>query len=77
VHHDPPYNPDREPNHNNYNLMPILRSEHSRITASEGGGFGNQAPEGRGDQISEGRERRPGANTHAQNGKIEQGGNGA
>lgn len=33
VDHRPPYNPEVEPDHNRYQLTPMLRSEHSRKTA--------------------------------------------
>ena len=41
VDHNPPYNPDVDPNHWNYELIPRLHSEHSRKTAKQDGGFGN------------------------------------
>lgn len=42
VDHNPPYNPDVEPDHRKYELIPRLRSEHSKKTATEDGGFGNK-----------------------------------
>lgn len=41
VDHRPPYNPDVEPDHNKYTLVPMLRGEHSRKTIREDGGFGH------------------------------------
>lgn len=41
IDHRPPYDPDVEPNHSRYTLVPMLRSNHSRKTARENGGFGN------------------------------------
>jgi len=35
VDHNPPYNPEIEPDHRKYVLVPRLRSEHSRKTATE------------------------------------------
>lgn len=32
IHHEPAYNPKVEPDHLKYTLIPILRSEHSKIT---------------------------------------------
>lgn len=42
VDHRPRYNPAVEPDHTKYSLVPVLRSEHSRKTASIDGGFGNR-----------------------------------
>ena len=42
VDHQPRYNPAIEPNHRAYNLVPMLRENHSRKTAMEDGGFGHQ-----------------------------------
>lgn len=42
VDHNPPYNPDVESNHRMYTLIPRLRSDHSKKTAKEDGGFGNK-----------------------------------
>lgn len=42
VDHNPPYNKDVEPDHRKYNLIPRLRADHSRKTASQDGGFGNK-----------------------------------
>lgn len=41
VDHVPAYNPDVEPDHRKYTLVPRLRPEHSRKTAKHDGGFGN------------------------------------
>jgi 5-methylcytosine-specific restriction protein A len=41
VDHNPPYNPEIEPDHTRYTLIPRLISEHNRKTAREDGGFGN------------------------------------
>jgi hypothetical protein len=35
VDHNPPYNPDIEPDHRKYTLVPMLRSDHSRKTVRE------------------------------------------
>jgi hypothetical protein len=32
VHHNPPYNPDAEPDHLRYALIPVLHAEHTRLT---------------------------------------------
>ncbi len=45
VDHRPPYDPDVEPDHSKYELVPMLRSEHSRKTARQDGGFGNRRGE--------------------------------
>ena len=45
VDHRPVYDRDKEPNHNMYELVPMLRTEHSRKTAREDGGFGNRQAE--------------------------------
>lgn len=42
VDHNPPYNPSVDSNHENYTLIPRLRSDHSKKTASQDGGFGNR-----------------------------------
>jgi 5-methylcytosine-specific restriction protein A len=47
VDHRPPYDPELEPDHSKYELVPMLRAEHSRKTARENGGFGNP-PRGEG-----------------------------
>ena len=36
VHHTPPYNPAIEPDHRAYKLIPMLKSEHSKITSRGG-----------------------------------------
>jgi hypothetical protein len=41
VDHNPPYNPDIEPDHNRYELIPRLHGQHSSKTAKYDGGFGN------------------------------------
>ncbi len=41
VDHEPPYDPDVEPDHTRYTLTPRLHAEHSRKTAKYDGGFGN------------------------------------
>ena len=33
IHHEPPYNPQVEPRHTAYKLTPLLRSDHSKVTA--------------------------------------------
>jgi len=38
IHHEPPYNPSVEKNHRKYKLTPLLKSEHSKITARGGRG---------------------------------------
>ena len=48
VDHNPPYNPDVEPDHEMYTLLPTLIVEHNRKTASKDGGFGNKK-KGRGE----------------------------
>ena len=48
VDHRPAYDPEVEPDHNRYTLVPMLRSDHSRKTAKEDGAFGR----GGGGQIS-------------------------
>lgn len=40
VDHRPPYNPDIEPDHTKYQLVPMLAGDHSRKTIREDGGFG-------------------------------------
>jgi hypothetical protein len=47
VDHNPPYDPDVEPDHIKYQLVPRLRPDHSRKTAREDGGFGNPTRGGR------------------------------
>lgn len=42
VDHNPPYDPQREPNHWAYSLVPRLHADHSRKTAARDGGFGNR-----------------------------------
>jgi len=37
VHHEPPYNPAIEPDHNKYKLTPMLHANHSRETARSRG----------------------------------------
>ena len=37
VHHEPPYNAAVEPNHRAYTLIPLLKSEHSRVTGKAKG----------------------------------------
>jgi len=37
IHHDPPYNPKKEPNHRKYNLIPMIHNHHSRETARSRG----------------------------------------
>jgi len=41
VDHNPPYNPEVEPDHEKYTLIPRLIADHNRKTAREDGGFGN------------------------------------
>lgn len=41
VDHRPKYDAAREPDHRKYELVPMLRGEHSRKTARKDGGFGN------------------------------------
>jgi hypothetical protein len=41
VDHSPRYNPDIEPDHEQYTLTPRLIADHNRKTAAEDGGFGN------------------------------------
>ena len=45
VDHRPAYNPDIEPDHNKYNLVPMLKADHSRKTATVDGGFRNGKPD--------------------------------
>lgn len=52
VDHNPPYNPEVEPDHEKYTLIPKLISEHNRKTAREDGGFGNRKKGGGGGLIS-------------------------
>jgi hypothetical protein len=35
IDHNPPYNPDIEPDHRMYTLIPRLHADHSRKTATE------------------------------------------
>jgi 5-methylcytosine-specific restriction protein A len=42
VDHRPRYNAAVEPDHRKYKLVPMLKSEHSRKTAREDGGFGHE-----------------------------------
>jgi hypothetical protein len=35
VDHNPPYNPEIEPDHRKYTLVPMLRADHSRKTVNE------------------------------------------
>ena len=42
VDHRPAYNPDIEPDHRKYQLVPLLHGSHSRKTIQEDGGFGNK-----------------------------------
>ena len=40
IHHEPDYNPAIEKKHTAYKLTPMLKSDHSRLTAQQkGGGF--------------------------------------
>lgn len=49
IDHRPAYAPEVEPDHNKYELVPMLRSEHSRKTSRFDGGFGNgRGPSGEG-----------------------------
>lgn len=41
IDHNPPYDPEIEPDHEKYILIPRLRSEHSRKTNKSDGGLGN------------------------------------
>jgi 5-methylcytosine-specific restriction protein A len=41
VDHNPPYDPEVEPDHEKYTLIPRLIADHNRKTAREDGGFGN------------------------------------
>lgn len=50
VDHRPTYNPAVEPDHNKYALVPMLKSDHSKKTASQDGGFGNKKRGGGGSQ---------------------------
>jgi hypothetical protein len=42
IHHDPVYDPDKDPVHEHYTLTPILHSAHSAHTAKHDHGFGNR-----------------------------------
>lgn len=42
IDHNPAYNPAVEPDHNMYDLIPRLHSEHSKKTVREDGGFGRK-----------------------------------
>jgi hypothetical protein len=42
VDHDPPYNPEIEPDHLKYRLTPHPHGDHSSKTARDDGGFGNE-----------------------------------
>ena len=42
VDHRPRYDPAREPDHRKYQLVPMLRSEHSRKTVRHDGGLGHR-----------------------------------
>lgn len=42
VDHRPAYNPDVEPDHRKYQLVPMLAADHNRKTAQEDGGFGHR-----------------------------------
>jgi 5-methylcytosine-specific restriction protein A len=42
IDHNPPYNRLIESDHRKYELIPRLRSDHSRKTATQDGGFGNR-----------------------------------
>lgn len=45
VDHDPPYNPEVEPDHRKYRLTPMLHSEHSRKSVADNvGAFGLTPP---------------------------------
>ena len=41
VDHVPRYDPETEPDHRAYALIPMLRADHSRKTVKHDGGFGN------------------------------------
>jgi len=46
IDHNPPYNPEVEPDHNMYILIPRLHAEHSSKTVREDGGFGRNNSHG-------------------------------
>lgn len=46
VDHNPPYDPEREPDHRKYQLIPRLHADHSRKTVCEDGGWGKRRREG-------------------------------
>jgi 5-methylcytosine-specific restriction protein A len=46
VDHSPAYDPERDPNHDHYQLMPRLHGVHSRKTVLEDGGWGKKRATG-------------------------------
>jgi 5-methylcytosine-specific restriction enzyme A len=42
VDHEPPFDPERDPDHSHYKLTPRLHADHAAKTARFDGGFGNK-----------------------------------
>lgn len=53
VDHRPAYNPDIEPDHNKYTLVPMLHADHSKKTAKENNGYGNNRPRKKDDGLNQ------------------------
>lgn len=73
VDHVPAYDPEREPDHNKYQLIPRLHAEHSRKTVLEDGGWGNRRTtrgEGRQSLVPSGVDRLVGSDTHTENSEL-------